>query len=69
MITHEYVSIAILNYSTPDHASSGCEPSRVFHGCVFYNLLDFELGICSQKVPCPDLQLAQDVLEQTELSF
>ena len=30
----KYISIAVLNYYTSYHSSIGCEPSRVFHGCI-----------------------------------
>ena len=36
---HKYINIAILNYNTSYHTSIGCEPSRVFHGRIPYNLL------------------------------
>ena len=36
----ENVSIAVLNYNTCYHASFGCEPSRVFHGIIPYNIFD-----------------------------
>ena len=42
---HKYVSIAVLNYNTPYHASFGCGPSRVFQGCNSYNILDLKIGI------------------------
>ena len=64
-----YVSIAVLNYNTSNHASIGCDPSRVFHGGNPYNILDLKIGICPQKPPPPDSQIAQDVLEQTETVF
>ena len=66
---HKYVSIAVLNYNTSYHASLGCEPSRVFHGRIPYNILDLKMGIRPQKIPPPDSQVAQDVLEQTETIF
>ena len=66
---HKYVSIAVLNYNTPYHASIGCEPSRVFPGRIPYNILDLKMGIRSQKIPPPNSQIAQDVLEQTETIF
>ena len=66
---HKYVSIAVLNYNTSYHASIGCEPSRVFHGRIPYNILDLKMGIRPQKIPPPDSQIAQDVLEQTETIF
>ena len=66
---HKYVSIAVLNYNTTYHASIGCEPSRVFHGRIPSNILDLKMGIRPQKIPPPDSQIAQDVLEQTEIIF
>ena len=51
---HKYVSIAVLNYNTSYHASIGCEPSRVFHGRIPYNILDLRTGIRLQKTPSPD---------------
>ena len=64
---HKYVNIAVLNYKTSYHTSIGCEPSRVFHGRIPYNVLDLKLGIRPQQQPIPFLQIAQEVLEQTEM--
>ena len=58
---HEYIFIAVLNYNTSYHTSIGCEPSRVFHGRIPYNVLDIKLGIRPQH-PIPTSQIAQDVL-------
>ena len=55
---HKYVSIAVLNYSTPYHASIGFEPSRVFHGRIHSNILDLKMGIRPQKIPSLDSQIA-----------
>ena len=66
---HKDVSIAVLNYNTSYHSSIGCESSRVFHGRIPYNILDLKMGIRPQKNPSPDSEIAQDVLEQTEISF
>ena len=66
---HKYTRIAVLNYNTSYHSSIGCEPSRVFHGRIPYNILDLKMGIRPQKVPSPDSEIAQDVLEQTEMIF
>ena len=66
---HKYVSIAVLNYNTSHHSSIGCEPSRVFHGRISYNILDLKTGIRPLKNPSPDSEIAQDVLEQTEIIF
>ena len=64
---HKYFSIAVLNYNTSYHASIGCDPSRVFHGRFPYKIVDLKNGIRLQKTPSPDSQIAQDVLEQTEM--
>ena len=64
---HKYINIAVLNYNTSYHTSFGCEPSRVFHGRIPYNVLDLKQGICPQQQPIPTSQIAQEVLEQTEM--
>ena len=37
---HKYISIAVLNYNTSYHSSIDCEPSRLFHGRIPYNIHD-----------------------------
>ena len=64
---HNYVQIAVLNYNTSYHTSIGCEPSRIFHGRIPYNVLDLKLGTRPQQQPIPTSQIAQEVLEQTEM--
>ena len=64
---HIYNNIAVLNYNTSYHTSFGCEPSRVFHRRIPYNVLDLKLGIRPQQQPIPTSQIAQEVLEQTEM--
>ena len=66
---HKYISIAVLNYNTSYHSSIGCEPSRVFHGRIPYNILGLKIGMRPQKISSPDSEIAQDVLEQTEMIF
>ena len=39
---HKYVNIAVLNYNTSYHTSICCEPSRVFHGRIPYNILNLK---------------------------
>ena len=51
---HKNVSVAVLHYNTSYHASIGCKPSRVFHGCIPYNILDIKMGIRPQKIPSLD---------------
>ena len=64
---HKYINIAVLNYNTSYHTSTGCEPSRVFHSRNPYNVLDLKLGIRAQQQPFPTSQIAQEVLEQTAM--
>ena len=64
---HKYVSIAALNYNTSYHTSIGCEPSRVFHGRIPYNILDLKLRVRPQQAPIPTSQISQDALDQTEM--
>ena len=64
---HKYINIAVLNYNTSYHTSIGCEPSRVFHGRIPYNVLDLKLEINPQQQPILTSQIAPEVLEQTEM--
>ena len=41
---HKYLPLAVLNCITSYHASLRCEPSRIFHGRIPYNILDHKLG-------------------------
>ena len=66
---HKHVSSAVPKYNTSYQESIGCEPSRFFHGSIPYNVLDLKMGIRPQKIPTPDSQNTQDVLEQTEMFF
>ena len=42
---HKYLPLAVLNYNSTYHTSIGCEPTRVFHGRIPYNILDHKLGL------------------------
>ena len=64
---HKYNNIAVVNYNTSYHTSIGCEPSRVSHGRIPYNALGLKLGIRPQQQPIPTSQIAQVVLDQTEM--
>ena len=63
---HKHVNFAVLNHNISYHTSIGCEPSRVFHGRIPYNVLTLKLGIRPQQQPIPISQIAQDFLAQTE---
>ena len=64
---HKYVNIAVLNYNNSYHTSIGCEPSRVFQRRISYIILDCKLGFRPQQQLNPTSQIAQDVLDQTEM--
>ena len=64
---HKYINIAVLNYKTSYHRSIGCEPSGVFHGRFPYNVLDLKLGNRPYQQPITTSQIAQEILEQTEM--
>ena len=64
---HKYIKIAVLNCNTSYHTSIGCKPSRVFHGRVPQNILDSKFRNRPQQQPIPTAQIAQDVLDQTEM--
>ena len=66
---HEYVSIAVLENNTYYRASFCSEPSNVFQGRTLYDVSDLKMIIRPRQVPAPDSQIAQDVLEQTEMIF
>ena len=66
---HKYLRISVLNYNTSYHTSTGCEPSRVFHGRFRYKILDLKVGIRPQKIPSPNSEIAQDVLQQMKMIF
>ena len=66
---HKYVCIAVLNYNTSYHADIGCESSRIYHGRNLDNVLDLKLGIRPQHIPIPTSQIAQNILEQTEMIY
>ena len=65
----KYVSLGVLNYNTTYQLCIGCEPSRVFHVCITYNILDSKIDIFPQRTPSADSQTAQDVPKQTEMIF
>ena len=63
---HKYVNITLLNYNTSYHKSIRCEPSRVFHGRVPYNVLNLKMRIHPRSISTPNAQIAEDVLKQTK---
>ena len=58
---------AVLNHNTSYHSSIGCEPSRVFHGRIPYNVIGLEAGIRPRRANDPDTNVAQDVIDQRKI--
>ena len=48
---HKYVNFAVLNYNTFYRTSIGCEPSRVFHGRIPYNISILNWGFAHSNSP------------------
>ena len=63
---HQYVAIATLNYNTSYLSALGCEPSRVFHGRIPYNVLDLKFGIRNERQPTATTNLEEDILHKTQ---
>ena len=63
---HQCLPIALLNYNTSYYTSLGCEPSRVFHGRVPYNVLDLKYGLKPQATTPINHEIAEGVLQQTQ---
>ena len=62
---HQYVAIATFNYNTSYHSALGCEPSRVFHGRIPYNVLDLKFGIRNAQQTTPPTAPGEDILHET----
>ena len=56
---HKFLPLAVLNHNTTYHATLGCEPTRVFHGRIPHNILDFKL----RYNPNPRYQPQSEVAE------
>ena len=64
---HKYLPLAVLNYNTTYHSSIGCEPSKVFHGRVPYNVLDHKLGNNPNKDFLPTTEFAEELQQRTKV--
>ena len=59
---HKFLLMTVLKHNTTYHASHGCEPSRVFHGRIPHNILDYIL----RYNPNPRYQPQSDVAERVQ---
>ena len=64
---HKYLPLAVLNHNTSYHASIGCEPTRVFHGRIPYNILDHKLGMNPNEQIHPTTEFAEEIQNRTKL--
>ena len=64
---HKYLPLAVLNYNTTYHSSIGCEPSKVFHGRIPYNVLDHKLGNNPNKDFLPTTEFAEELQQRTQI--
>ena len=63
---HKYLPLAVLNHNTSYHASIGCEPTRVFHGRIPYNILDHKLGNNPNGKISPTTEFAEEIQNRTK---
>ena len=64
---HKYLPLAVLNHNASYHASIGCEPTRVFHGRIPYNILDHKLGNNPNERNSPTTEFAEEIQNRTRI--
>ena len=64
---HKYLPLAVLNHNTSYHASIDCEPRRVFHGRIPYNILDHKLGNNLNEQVNPTTEFAKEIQNRTKI--
>ena len=64
---HKYLPLAVLNHNTSYHASIGCEPTRVFHGRIPFNILDHKLGNNPNEQINPTTEFAEGIQNRTKI--
>ena len=64
---HKYLPLAVLNYNTSYHSTLGCEPSRIFHGRIPYNILDHKLGLNPNPTILPTTDFAEEFQRRTQI--
>ena len=66
-IWHHFVPIATPNYNTINHSAMECEPSKMFHGSVPYNVLDQNFGLKQTHNKDRTTDTGEDALLETRL--
>ena len=64
---HKYLPLAVLNHNTSYHASIGCEPTRVFHGRIPFNILDHKLGNNPNQQINPTTEFVEEIQNRTKI--
>ena len=64
---HKCLPLTVLNYNTTYHATLGCEPSRIFHGRIPYNILDHKLGLNPNPKVLPTRDFANEFKRRAQI--
>ena len=64
---HKYVPLAVLIHNTTYHPSLGCEHSRVFHGRLPHNILDYKLGYNPNPRYQPQIDVAEEIRKRMKI--
>ena len=64
---HKYLPLADLNYNTSYHSTLGCEPSRIIHGRIPYNILDHKMGLNPNPTVLPTTDFAGEFQRRTQI--
>ena len=64
---HKYLPLAVVNYNTTYHLSLGCQPSKILHGRVPYNILDNRLGLNPNPKILPTTEFAEELQRRTQI--
>ena len=63
----QILAISRLNHNISYHASIGCEPTRVFHGRIPFNILDHKLGNNANEQINPTTEFAEKIQNRTKI--
>ena len=64
---HQFIPTATLNYNTTYNSALGCEPIRVFHSRVPYNVLDLKFGLKQGQSKDPTTDAGEEVVQKTRM--
>ena len=64
---HKNLPLAVLNHNPSYHASIGCEPTRIFHGRIPYNILDHKLRNNPNDQNNPTTEFAEEIQNRTKI--